>query len=56
MISDQFNREYVTCLLCHKPVPEISKATAPEYCYHPDCRPEAVARREAIKEARRENT
>ena len=45
--------EYVDCNLCHQPVPEISKQTEPAYRFHPDCRPEVIAKREAAKEARR---
>ena len=44
---------YATCNLCHQPVPEISKETEPPYRFHPACRPEVVAKREAAKEARR---
>ena len=51
-----FDQNYVTCNLCHKQVPEISKMTEPPYRYHPACRPEVIAKREAAKEARRANT
>jgi len=49
------DQPYVKCNLCHKWVPEISKATEPPYRYHPACRPEAIAKREAEKEVRRAN-
>ena len=56
MIRDEFDQNYVACNLCGELVPEISKQTEPTYRYHPNCRPAAIAKREAAKEAKRENT
>lgn len=55
-LIDAKDQAYVTCNLCHKKVPEISKQTEPPYRFHPGCRPEVVAKREAKKEARHAKT
>ncbi len=43
---NQYGLRYVTCILCHKPVTEISVETEPPYRYHPDCRPHVIAYKE----------
>ena len=43
----QTRQEYVTCRACSKPVAEISKETAWEYQYHPNCRPWTSSDRQA---------
>ena len=56
MTKKKMSDHYVSRNLCHELVPEISKQTEEAYRFHPACRPEAVVKREAAKEARRAET